>query len=154
MQFKVLYPYPRVIESDSFKEAIKNYIKINHEYNINRLIIADQMKKRQAFIDYYSRKGINKANINISPFFGPVPTPLAYPNFLVAPINQNPNQVTIEVNTNQPLTSQPVTNQTQTKKFQELTIDSAQPNELTLTNNQSIILNKSNPNAIISFSAN
>jgi hypothetical protein len=85
MQFQVLYPYPQIILGDSFKNAVKNYIKINHDMTINRMIITDQIKKRQAMIDYYNRHGKYKAKINISPFMGPIPSALPMPVVFASP---------------------------------------------------------------------
>ena len=41
MNYQVLSPIPTIITADSFKEAIKNYVKFNHNLNLTNLITID-----------------------------------------------------------------------------------------------------------------
>jgi hypothetical protein len=42
MIFNVVSPIIATIDGDSLKEAVKNFIKINHSLNITNMIIKDQ----------------------------------------------------------------------------------------------------------------
>ena len=52
MEFKIVYPFESTIYGDSFKEAIKKFIKINHNLQINKMIVTDQTRNIQAQIKY------------------------------------------------------------------------------------------------------
>jgi len=73
MEFKIVYPFESTIYGDSFKEAIKKFIKINHNLQINKMIVTDQTRNIQAQIKYYQEDGRNKVGINM------FPTGLDYP---------------------------------------------------------------------------
>jgi hypothetical protein len=92
MEFKIVYPFESLIYGDSFKEAIKNFIKINHNLQIHKMIITDQNKHIQAQIKYYQQDGRNKVGINMFPtgFNYPVPIQSSYINPLIAPTYTNP----------------------------------------------------------------
>lgn len=91
MEFKIVYPFESLIYGDSFKEAIKNFIKINHNLQIHKMIITDQNKHIQAQIKYYQQDGRNKVGINMFPtgFNYPVPIQSSYINPLIAPTYTN-----------------------------------------------------------------
>ena len=67
MIFQVLSPIVASIDGDSFKDAIKTYIKLNHNINLNRLIISDQQQTVQANLKYYQQDGRNKVGIDMYP---------------------------------------------------------------------------------------
>lgn len=82
MKFSVVYPYPSMIDADSFKEAIKQYVKINHNININQMILNDRVNHVNAELNYYRKNNVDKVGINMYPispnysitpnFYGPV----------------------------------------------------------------------------------
>jgi len=74
MIFQIVYPFESTIYGDSFKEAIKTFIKLNHNLNVSKMIISDQSKHIQANINYYKEDGRNKVGINM------FPVGLQYPN--------------------------------------------------------------------------
>lgn len=76
MEFKIIYPMESIIYGDSFKNAIKNFIKINHNLQISKMIVTDQTRNMQAQIKYYQQDGRNKVGINMFP--GPVVTNNTY----------------------------------------------------------------------------
>ena len=67
MIYQVLSPFTSTLNADSFKEAIKNFIKINHNLHINNLIIKDQSRHMNAKMNYYKKDGRNKVGINMYP---------------------------------------------------------------------------------------
>jgi hypothetical protein len=67
MIFNVVSPMVINIDGDSLKDAIKNFIKINHNLNITNMIIKDQSKNIEARIQYYQQDGRNKVGINMFP---------------------------------------------------------------------------------------
>jgi hypothetical protein len=80
MEFKIIYPLQSSIYGDSFKNAIKNYIKINHNLQINNMIITDQTRNMQANIKYYQEDGRNKVGINMYPVGLDQPIPIVTNN--------------------------------------------------------------------------
>jgi hypothetical protein len=89
MLFQVLSPIQSTIYGDSFKDAVKNFIKMNHTLSISEMIIKDQSKHWKANIDYYKQDGRNKVGINmfpISPFGLPIIDGSTYvPQQILAP---------------------------------------------------------------------
>ena len=83
MIYSVVYPYPSVIDADSFKEAIKQYVKINHNVNINQMILSDKMNHVNADLNYYRKNNVDKVGINMYPIS---PNYNIYPNFY-GPVN-------------------------------------------------------------------
>jgi hypothetical protein len=67
MRFDIIFPYPSIINADSYKEAIKNYIIMDHETQINNLIITNQINHMNARIKYYQQNGKNKVGIDMYP---------------------------------------------------------------------------------------
>ena len=76
MIFNVVSPIVATIDGDSLKDAIKNFIKINHNLNITEMIIRDQTNNIQAKIKYYKEDGRNKVGINMFPVGLNYPIPI------------------------------------------------------------------------------
>jgi hypothetical protein len=91
--FQVVYPYESTIYGDSFKEAIKQFVKLNHDININKMIIKDRQKQMIASINYYKQDSRNKVGINM------YPVGLDYP----IPILTSNTQIPISINRSLPL---------------------------------------------------
>ena len=69
MIYQIVSPIVATINGDSFKEALKNYIKINHDINIRNLIIKDQANNAyEAKLRYYMQNKINKVGIDVYPY--------------------------------------------------------------------------------------
>jgi hypothetical protein len=68
MIYQIVSPVVQTINGDSLKDAIKNFVKINDMYSLNKLIVTDQQNAYyNANINYYKNKyNKNKASINIS----------------------------------------------------------------------------------------
>ena len=76
MIFNVVSPLIATIDGESLKEAIKNFIKINHSLNITNMIIKDQSSNIEAQIKYYQKNGRNKVGINMFPLDANYPIPM------------------------------------------------------------------------------
>ena len=85
MIFQVIAPFETTIYGDSFKEAIKNFIKINHNLNITEMIIKDQQRNIQAQIKYYEQDGRNKVGINMFPVGLQYPIPVVTNDTYIPP---------------------------------------------------------------------
>jgi hypothetical protein len=69
LKFQIVYPITYDIYGDSFKEAVKNYVKLKHNYDINNLIISDQQTYAyQAKLRYYMENQRNKVGIDFYPY--------------------------------------------------------------------------------------
>jgi hypothetical protein len=84
MIYQVLSPIVTTIHGDSFKEAIKNFVKVNYNYEINQLIFKDQMNHYEAKLRYYKENQKNKVGITVYPYQPLVSGPV------VEIINNNP----------------------------------------------------------------
>ncbi len=103
MKFSIVYPYPSLIDANSFKEAIKQYVKINHNVNINQMILTDKMNHVNADLNYYRQNNVDKVGINMYPispnyaitpnFYGPVHVQSLIPNSNNSSIMQVPTLV-------------------------------------------------------------
>jgi hypothetical protein len=88
MIFNVISPIVTTINGDSMKEAIKNFIKINHNLNITNMIIKDQSHNVEARMKYYQHDGRNKVGINMYPIHTnvlPIANNVFIPNNVIEP---------------------------------------------------------------------
>jgi hypothetical protein len=88
MIFNVVSPIIATIDGDSLKEAVKNFIKINHSLNITNMIIKDQSNNIEARIKYYQQDGRNKVGINMFPInsnYLPIASNTYIPNNIIQP---------------------------------------------------------------------
>tara|TARA_B110000971_G_C19955778_1_gene475566 strand:+ start:718 stop:1128 length:411 start_codon:yes stop_codon:yes gene_type:complete len=85
MIYQIVSPVVATIEGDSFKEAIKNYVKFNHNLNIRNLIVKDQADHAyEAKLRYYIQNEKNKVGIDVYPYTNvsyPVINPVINPVF-------------------------------------------------------------------------
>lgn len=71
MFFQIVHPFYNVIEGDSFKQAIKNYVKFNDNLRINNLIVRDMQNNRHNVnIRRYFENNKNKVGIDVYPYTG------------------------------------------------------------------------------------
>ena len=90
MIFSIVSPMIATIDGDSLKDAIKNFIKINHNLNITNMIIRDQTNNIQAKIKYYKEDGRNKVGINMFPVGLEYPVPIVTNETYIPPIVMQP----------------------------------------------------------------
>jgi hypothetical protein len=103
MKFSVVYPYPSMIDAESFKEAIKQYVKINHNVNINQMILNDKLSHVNAELNYYRKNNVDKVGINMYPispnysiipnFYGPVHVQPLIPDSINSSIMYSPTLI-------------------------------------------------------------
>jgi hypothetical protein len=73
MIYQVVHPYVMSINAESFKDAIKNYVKMNHNLTLGNIIITDQARQfMKAKVNYYNVDDKRKANITLFPTIGPL----------------------------------------------------------------------------------
>lgn len=87
MIYQVVYPFTTSIYGDTFKEAIKNYIKLNHNLNLSQMIVTDQTNHMQANIKYYQQDGRNRVGINMYPVSSTWPSMMIVNNDKYVPQN-------------------------------------------------------------------
>lgn len=85
MEFKIIFPFESIIYGDSFKEAIKNFIKINHNLQVTKMIVTDQSRNIEAQVKYYQEDGRNKVGINMFPVGYNYPVPIVTNDTYVPP---------------------------------------------------------------------
>jgi len=95
MIFQVVFPFESTLYGNSFKEAVKNFIKLNHNLNITKMIIKDQSNQIEANINYYKEDGRNKVGINMFPVGLQYPIPIItnnsyVPQKIIDPIIHSP----------------------------------------------------------------
>ena len=88
MFYQIVSPVVATIEGDSFKEAIKNYVKFNHNLNIRNLIIKDQANHAyEAKLRYYMQNKVNKVGIDVYPYTNISNSMILPINPMISPIN-------------------------------------------------------------------
>jgi hypothetical protein len=98
MYYQIISPNRVIISGDTYKEAIKNYVKLNHNLNIRNIIFKDQQANLiyQAKVRYYTTLQQNKVGINIYPYSSYIePSPIigfqsVMPNQLIPSILPRP----------------------------------------------------------------
>ena len=74
MIFQIVQPFYTDIYGDSFKEAVKNYVKFNYNKEITELIIKDQQTHYKTRLKYYNENNKNKVGIDVYPYTNILPT--------------------------------------------------------------------------------
>jgi len=67
MIYNIVSPFKYEISGNSHMDAIKQFIKLNYELNINRMIIQDRQRYMQANVNYYRNNGQKKVGIDMYP---------------------------------------------------------------------------------------
>jgi hypothetical protein len=81
------------VNSNNINDALKNFIKFHHNYNINEMIMKDQYSHYKANIKYLKKKNKKKAVISYKPFEYNAYSPS------VIPIMNNHNEPSAFINT-------------------------------------------------------
>jgi hypothetical protein len=107
MLFQIVQPFVADIYGDSFKEAVKNYVKINHNINITNMIIKDQSNHYETRLRYYMENNKNKVGIDVYPY-----TNMSYPVIapvtpIMAPVTPIMAPITPIIRSNAPITFAP-----------------------------------------------
>ena len=72
MIYNIVHPYAMALNADSFGEAIKNYVKINHDLSLRELIITDNIRHMKANLKYYNKDNKKKVSISLFPTTWPL----------------------------------------------------------------------------------
>jgi hypothetical protein len=67
MIYKIVSPFQYEIEGDNYTDAIKDFIKFNHEMRIRQMMFMDGQKYRMANMKYYQQNQRNKVGIDTYP---------------------------------------------------------------------------------------
>ena len=68
MLFNIVSPIVMEIDGNDYKDAVKNFIKLNYAMNLHRIIFHDQQNYyRQANFNYYQKNNKKKVGIDIYP---------------------------------------------------------------------------------------
>jgi hypothetical protein len=90
MIYQIVSPVYASIQGDSFKEAVKNYVKFNRNLDITNLIIKDQADHQwEARLRYYMQNEKNKVGIDVYPYTN-VSIPVVAPVVAAAPVITGP----------------------------------------------------------------
>lgn len=89
MKYSIVYPYPALIDADSFKDAIKQYIKVQHNININQMILTDRMNHVNAELNYFKKNNVDKVGINMYPISSNYILSNNFKNIPVVPLINN-----------------------------------------------------------------
>lgn len=79
--YQVVQPFQYAITADSFKDAVKNFVKIHRELNLANIIIKDQNKYVEARFKYWFEDGRNRIGISTFPYSGPITIGPSYINY-------------------------------------------------------------------------
>ena len=70
MLFNIVHPIVMEIDGDDYKDAVKNFIKLNYAMNLHKIIFQDQQNHYHAKFDYYKRDNKKRVGIDIYPVPG------------------------------------------------------------------------------------
>jgi hypothetical protein len=65
--FRVVHPFVTTVDGDTYMDAIKNFVKLNHNLNVSELIMTDQNRYWKANINYRVNDIRNRVGINVTP---------------------------------------------------------------------------------------
>ncbi len=72
MSFNIVYPIAMTIDANSFKDAVKKYVKLNYDMSIQSLILTDQYRYMKANLNYFKNENKNKVAISLYPTVWPL----------------------------------------------------------------------------------
>lgn len=72
MIFQVVHPVAMTIDGDSFKDAVKNFVKLNYDLNLASIILTDQARYMKANLNYFSDANKDKVGIKLIPTMWPL----------------------------------------------------------------------------------
>ena len=82
ISYQVVQPFYYTLTADTVNSAIKSFVKLHHDLNINSIIIKDQSKHIQANLRYFTEDGRNRVGINTYPYSGNVSIGPAYSTYI------------------------------------------------------------------------
>jgi len=109
ISYQVIQPFLYNISGNTLNEAIKNFVKIHHELNLQNIIIADQRTHYQSNLRYFYEDGRNRVGINTYPYSGPIAFGPTYATYIDEPFTPSVQSNSNLWNTNVPISSYGIT---------------------------------------------
>lgn len=72
MLYQVVEPITMAINGDSFKDAVKNFVKMNYDLSLSSLILTDQQRYMKANLNFYKESDKHKVGISLGPTVWPL----------------------------------------------------------------------------------
>lgn len=72
MLYQVVEPITMAISGDSFKDAVKNFVKMNYDLSLTSLILTDQQRYMRANLNFYKESRKRKVGISLFPTVWPL----------------------------------------------------------------------------------
>ena len=72
MIYYVVEPITMTINGDSFKDAVKNFVKMNYELSLTSLILTDHSRYMRADLNFYKEYKKRKVGISLFPTVWPL----------------------------------------------------------------------------------
>ena len=94
MLYQIVHPVVMTLDSESIKDAIKTFVKMNDRMNLQNIIITDHINHYKAKLKYFTDNKKNKVGISIYPTVW-----VKNNGQIVSPLNTWPNKMSIEYNT-------------------------------------------------------
>lgn len=69
--YQVISPVVMAIDGNTFKDAVKRFVKLNYNLNLSNIIITDQSRHMRANFNYFRQDGRNRVGINMYPIAYP-----------------------------------------------------------------------------------
>jgi len=70
--FQIVDPVTMTINGDTFKDAVKNFVKMNHDMTITSLILTDRSRYMRANLNFYRESNKHKVGISLYPTVWPL----------------------------------------------------------------------------------
>lgn len=67
MNVKIVYPINAPLYGDNFKDAVKNFVKLNYNMGLASMLVADQDKRFQVNLRYYTEDIRNRVGFDVVP---------------------------------------------------------------------------------------
>ena len=72
MLFHVVHPIAMTVNAESFKDAVKNFVKLNQDLTLTSLILTDQARYMKANLNYFNVADKQKVGISLFPTVWPL----------------------------------------------------------------------------------
>jgi len=69
--YQVVSPVVMAIDGNTFKDAVKRFVKLNYALNLSNIIITDQSRHMRANFNYFRQDGRRRVGINMYPIVYP-----------------------------------------------------------------------------------
>ena len=84
--YQVVQPFTYSLSANTVNDAIKQFVKIHHNLNLNKIIITDQQHNYESKLRYFIEDGRNRVGINTYPYSGPIVLGPTYSSYIDQPL--------------------------------------------------------------------